>query len=128
RLRMKVAQQHSNGELSALLRERGGLHALDHDFVLVAIDDRHDVDLHAVELGDAGLLESIAQILVAVTDENDALGSSLGEGSERQLDGGGDVGVISVDRADDLFEIKLGRVAGRKVEPRPTAKNNDAGF
>ena len=77
RLRMKVAQQHPNGQLSALLGQGGSFHALDHDFVLVAIDDRHDVDLHAVQLGNTGLFQSVAQVLVAVADKYHSLGRSL---------------------------------------------------
>ena len=91
-----------------LLGQRRRLDALDQHLVLVAAagGERHHVDLHAVLPGDAGLLLGLAEVLVAVADEDDALAGALGEGGQGQLDGGGDVGVVVVDRAGDLREAE----------------------
>jgi hypothetical protein len=65
----------------ALVDQGRGLERFDQHLVLVvpARGDREHVDLDAVLAGDAGLLLGLAQVLVAVADQHDALACTLGE-------------------------------------------------
>ena len=71
------AQRHA-GVLVGVGRR---LDTLDQYLVDAAADrgDGHHVDLHAVLPGEARLLIGLAQVLVAVADEDDALGGPFGE-------------------------------------------------
>src|SRR5206468_5812612 len=97
-----AAEQNADGHTGTLFSLRRGFDALHQHFGVVAVDDGQDIDLHAVAFGDLGLLFGVAEVLVAVADENDAFGSSFREGGDGQLDGGADVGVVGIDGAADV--------------------------
>src|SRR6516165_3711568 len=127
-LRMKTADDDAHRQTRIFFRQRRCLNAFDEDFILVlsARRDRHDIDLHAVLLGDAGLLLGAPQVFVAVGDQDDAFAGSFREGCERQLHGGGNVGVTVVDLAQYLREAELGHAAGGQLDARLLAENDDA--
>src|SRR5581483_8905880 len=107
------------------------------DLVLIALAGRqgNDVDLDAVVPGDAGLLQDVSQVLVAVGDQDNALAGPLGEAGDGQLEGGGDVGVVAVDIGAEFIEDAVapavrrggfpgegGGVAGGQLEARPAGE------
>ncbi len=76
-------------------RSAAGLDALDQHLVRIAVAGGRGqhVDLDAVLPGDARLLLRLADVLVAVADEDDTLGSAFGKRSQRQFYRGGNVRV-----------------------------------
>ena len=115
-----AADQDADRHLRALLDQRRRLDALDQHFLLVALPggQRHHVDLHVQRPGQSRLLLGVAEVLVAVADEDDALAGALGERGEGQLEGGGDVGVVAVACGRQLGELEARRVAGRQFQAR----------
>src|SRR3712207_8016545 len=81
-------------------------------------------DLGAVLPGDLGLFQGVAQVLVAVADQDDALAGALGEGGQGQFEGGADVGVGPVHGAGQLAEVKLGDGGGGQFQARPADRKS----
>src|SRR5262249_38027956 len=96
-------------------------------FVLVAGCQGDNVNLHAVLPGNLGLLLGVAQVFVAVADQNNALTSPFRKRSQSQFDGGCDVRVITVDGAGGVleFEVEAGSMARRQFQPWPQAKKDE---
>ncbi len=110
-IRMEAAQDDANGQARILVGMRRHFDAIDQHFVGIAVarGERDDIDLHAVLPGDARLLLGLADVLVAVADEDDALGRAFRKGGQGELDGRRDIGIGVVDGAVDLAETQLAR-------------------
>ncbi len=124
-----TADEHANRHAGALLDDRRRLDALDEHLILVGLSggQRQDVDLDAERMSETGLLLGVAEVLVAVADEDDALAGIVGEGGQGQLQGGGDVGVIAVRRGRQFFQVEARGIAGRQFQARPSSEDDQAG-
>jgi len=78
----------------ARTRARRRLEVLEDHLVRRLVLDRHDIDGDAVALGDLGLRERVADVLVAVGEKHDALGRVGRQDRQRLPDAGRDVGRI----------------------------------
>ncbi len=80
----------------AVLDVGRGDHAIEVDLVGVLIPEGDDVDDDALGLGPGGLGQHVAHVVVAVREEDDALGAVVREGGHGEADGGGDVGPVAM--------------------------------
>ena len=75
--------------------------------------DGNDVDAHAAVGCAAGLAIGVAEVLVAVGEEDDPLGRVGGEERLRSLDCGGEVGVLGIgERFESARDAMVGRRRG----------------
>ena len=76
---VRIANQDADRQSGPLGGLRRRFDGLDQHFILVPISfaKRNDVDLHAVLLGQIGLLFRVAEVLVAVREQDDALAGVL---------------------------------------------------
>ena len=74
--------------------------------------DGNDVEAHAGVAGGAGLAVAVADVLVAVGDQDDAVGGVVGEDRLRPLDRGGEVGEGCGVQLGDVLEAGCDLLAG----------------
>ena len=77
-------------------RARRRLEAFEDDLVGRLVFDGHNIDGNPVGLGDLGFGERVADVLVAVRDQHDALGGVGRKNRKRLADAGGDVRRVAV--------------------------------
>jgi len=93
----------------------GQHHALDQHLAPLGIDDRDGVDADACGRQSAGLFGGIAQVLVAVAQENHPFGGVFGKGGLGQLEGIGQVGIIGIQLAFHAHQ-RHGFIEGRNFD------------
>ena len=97
-----VGDHHAQVERLAAADVGGNGHALDDDFGPGLIADRQHIDAHARLRKALGLLDRVAQVLVAVADDHDSLGGVLGKRGLGEFHRRGQVGVFGIEHAFDL--------------------------
>ena len=100
-----MAEHHSQIERQAPLHVGRQGQLVDGHLARCLVGDRHDVDADAAIDGQLGLGQRIAQVFIAVADDDDSLGVIGRKRGLRQLDGVGQVRIVGVELA---FDLRLG--------------------
>ena len=129
-IRVRISHEYADGQTVAGRRNRRCFDGLYEDFVFVLEAGRkcERVDLHAVLFRNRGLFFRVSEVLVAIADEYDSLRGAFGERCERELQRGGDVGVLAVDRAcHAVVDWQIAQPCGWQREAWPLAEEDDTG-
>ncbi len=100
---------------------------VDGHFARSLIGDRHDVDADAAVDGQLSLGQHVAQVFVAVADDDDSLGAIGRKCGLRQLHAIGQVRVFGVEQAFDLRGKCWIGFQRRRFDQRFAAKDDYAG-